>query len=83
MLCWSTHAWNDYIRWQKENPRIQKKINDLIKEIMRTPFAGSGKPEPLRHDLTGCWSRRIDREHRLVYRVADGRVDIIACRQHY
>ncbi|MGB3779523.1 MAG: Txe/YoeB family addiction module toxin [Tunicatimonas sp.] len=76
-------AWEDYLSWQQEDKKILKKINALIKEIMRTPFEGRGKPEPLKYDLTGYWSRRIDQEHRLVYQFKQGEVLIYGCRFHY
>jgi toxin YoeB len=77
-------AWTDYLYWQAEDKKTLKKINDLIKEIKRSPYEGLGKPEPLRHQLQGYWSRRIDIEHRLVYKVEDRRtLVIIACRYHY
>ena len=76
-------AWEDYLSWQKEDKKILNKINALIKEIMRTPFEGKGKPEPLKYDLTGYWSRRIDQEHRLVYQFRQGEVLIYSCRFHY
>jgi toxin YoeB len=77
-------AWADYLYWQAEDKKTLKKINDLIKEIKRSPYEGLGKPEPLRHQLQGYWSRRIDIEHRLVYKVEDRRtLVIIACRYHY
>lgn len=80
-------AWEDYLNWQGADQKILGRINDLIKEIRRTPFTGSGKPEPLRGPLQGYWSRRITQEHRLVYRVsgtgADQAVTIIECRYHY
>lgn len=76
-------SWEDYISWQAEDKRILKKINDLIKDIQRTPFEGKGKPEPLKFDLAGLWSRRIDREHRLVYKVENNNILIYSCRYHY
>lgn len=77
-------AWSDYLYWQAEDRKTLKKINDLIKDIKRSPYEGLGKPEPLRHQLQGYWSRRIDIEHRLVYKVEDRRrLVIIACRYHY
>jgi toxin YoeB len=77
-------AWADYLYWQAEDKKTLKKINDLIKEIKRSPYEGLGKPEPLRHQLQGYWSRRIDIEHRLVYKGEDRRtLVIIACRYHY
>jgi toxin YoeB len=77
-------AWSDYLYWQAEDKKTLKKINELIKEIKRSPYEGIGKPEPLRHQLQGYWSRRIDLEHRLVYRLDDRKtLVIIACRYHY
>jgi len=77
-------AWSDYLYWQAEDRKTLKKINDLIKVIKRFPYEGLGKPEPLRHQLQGYWSRRIDIEHRLVYKVEDRRKLVtIACRYHY
>ena len=82
-LLWTQEAWEDYLYWQQNDKKILKKINALIKDIQRTPFEGLGKPEPLRFELRGCWSRRIDSEHRLVYEVEDETVKIIAVRFHY
>jgi toxin YoeB len=76
-------AWDEYMYWQEHDPRQVKKINRLIQECVRTPYEGTGKPEPLKWQLRGCWSRRIDDEHRLVYRVQDDKVVIISCRSHY
>jgi toxin YoeB len=74
----------DDLAWWVENDRKKAlKIMKLIREIQRTPFEGSGKPEPLKHDLSGCWSRRINQEHRLVYEVLDDKIRILACRFHY
>lgn len=75
------HAWEDDIYWQATDKR--KRINDLIHSIQRAPFEGIGQPEPLRFSLAGYWSRRIDREHRLVYRVEDDSIFIAQCRYHY
>ncbi|MFT7378074.1 MAG: toxin YoeB [Sphingobacteriales bacterium] len=83
VFTFSEIAWEDYLYWQKTDKKILKKINSLIKEISRTPFEGTGKPEPLKYDLAGFWSRRIDREHRLVYQVKDSELLIYACRYHY
>ncbi|AOR60358.1 Txe/YoeB family addiction module toxin [Pectobacterium parmentieri] len=80
---WSEAAWEDYLYWQDIDNRIVKKINELIKEIRRTPFEGKGKPEPLKHNLAGFWSRRITEEHRLVYAITDDAMMIAACRYHY
>lgn len=82
-LCWDDDAWDDYLYWQKTDRKLLDKLNRLIKECQRHPFDGTGKPEPLRGDLAGFWSRRIDREHRLVYRVRNETLEIIACRYHY
>jgi toxin YoeB len=76
-------AWEDYLFWQQTDKLILKKINQLIKEIMRTPFEGTGKPEPLKENLAGFWSRRINLEHRLVYKVDDNSLFVIQCRYHY
>jgi len=82
-ITFSENAWDDYLYWQKVDKKIVKKINKLIKEIQRTPFEGSGRPEKLRYDLAGYWSRRIDQEHRLVYQVDNDRVLVYSCRFHY
>lgn len=82
-ITFSKNAWEDYTSWQKEDKKMISKINKLIKEIQRTPFGGTGKPEPLKFDLAGLWSRRIDREHRLVYKVENNDVVILACKYHY
>ena len=76
-------GWEDYWRWQQTDKAMLRKINHLIQAIQREPFGGIGKPEPLRHDLRGYWSRRITDEHRLVYFVAGDTVDILHCRYHY
>ena len=83
ILTFSENAWDDYLYWQKIDKKIVKKINGLIKEIQRTPFEGSGRPEQLKYDLVGFWSRRIDHEHRLVYQVEDNELKIFSCRFHY
>jgi len=82
-IIFSNLAWEDYLDWSATDKNIFKKINGLIKECLRTPFTGLGKPEPLKHELAGTWSRRIDREHRLVYRVKEGALEIVQCRHHY
>nr|WP_282098900.1 Txe/YoeB family addiction module toxin [Thauera aromatica] len=82
-MIWSEQAWDDYLYWQDADKRMVKKINELIKETRRTPFEGKGKPEPLRHNLAGFWSRRITAEHRFVYSVTDEALLIAACRYHY
>lgn len=80
---WDVDAWEDYLYWQVEDKQIMKKINQLIKDIKRTPFEGLGKPEPLKGNLSGLWSRRINSEHRLVYLVEDNSLVIFACKGHY
>ena len=83
ILCFSENAWEDYLYWQKIDRKILRKINALLKDISRTPFEGIGKPERLKHDLSGYWSRRIDAEHRLVYQVTETEILIYSCRFHY
>ena len=82
-LTWSRHAWEDYCYWQQTDKKILKRINTLIKDTMRTPYEGLGDPEPLKHHWSGYWSRRINREHRLVYRVSEDNFIIVQCRYHY
>lgn len=82
-LLFTEEAWEDYIYWQTTDKNILKKLNILLKEIQRTPYAGIGKPEPLKHKLQGCWSKRITGEHRLVYEITEDTVRIICCRFHY
>jgi len=82
-IVFSKNSWEDYLSWQTEERKILKKINELIKDIQRTPYEGIGKPEPLKYDLTGLWSRRIDREHRLVYQISGEDLLIYSCRYHY
>jgi toxin YoeB len=82
-LAWSITAWNDYLYWQKIDKKKLKRINFLLKETMRNPFEGIGNPEPLKHELKGYWSRRIDKEHRLVYSYTTEELIIVACRYHY
>lgn len=76
-------GWEDYQHWQKADSKVSEKINDLIDACIADPFRGIGKPEPLKGNLSGLWSRRIDLEHRLVYAVADDIVYVAACRYHY
>lgn len=78
-----TNAWEDYLYWQGTDKAMLRKINALIKEIERQPFEGNGKPEPLKHNLAGWWSRRINLEHRIVYKIDDNAVVILQCRYHY
>lgn len=82
-LIFLTPAWEDYLYWHKTNKSILKKINELIKQCQRTPFEGIGKPERLKGDLSGWWSRRIDYKHRLVYRKEKKSLFILQCRNHY
>ncbi len=82
-LIWSERSWADYLYWQKIDKKMTKKINELLRDIKRNPFDGIGKPEPLRHELQGCWSRRINDEHRLVYKLYDDAIAIVSCRYHY
>jgi len=82
-LSWQTPAWEDYLYWQQIDKKVLSRINDLIKDCLRSPFKGIGKPEPLKGNFAGCWSRRITDEHRLVYQVRDGRLHILQCRYHY
>jgi toxin YoeB len=76
-------AWEDYLYWQNTDKAMLKKINALVKEIERTPFEGNGKPEPLKHGLAGLWSRRINLDHRIVYKIENEAVVIYQCRYHY
>lgn len=86
-LVFDRDAWAEYLYWQGENPKVLMRINMLIGECMRDPFRGTGKPEPLRRNLSGWWSRRITDEHRLVYRVTGGKdaqaLEVLSCRYHY
>ncbi|MEQ8909160.1 MAG: Txe/YoeB family addiction module toxin [Vicingaceae bacterium] len=76
-------SWEDYLYWQTTDKKMLKRINKLIKDICRTPFEGIGKPEALKHKYRGCWSRRIDLEHRLIYKIQENSVCILKCRFHY
>lgn len=76
-------AWEDYTEWLKEDKKVLKKINDLIDNISRTPFEGLGKPEPLKNELSGYWSRRITEKHRLIYKLYEDKLYIIGCKEHY
>ena len=82
-LTFSEHAWEETLYWQKADKKVLRRINQLIKEIQRTPFEGIGKPEPLKHGLAGYWSRRINDEHRLVYTINEDAVLIAQLRYHY
>ena len=83
LLTWTDDAWSDYLYWQTQDKKTLKRINKIIEDIKRAPFDGIGKPEPLKMNLSGFWSRRIDDTNRLVYAVDDSVVTIISCRYHY
>ncbi|MBO1898669.1 Txe/YoeB family addiction module toxin [Shewanella sp. BF02_Schw] len=83
LLSWTDDAWNDYLYWQTQDKKTLKRINKLINDVKRSPFEGIGKPEPLKENLSGFWSRRIDDTNRLVYAVDDHAITIISCRYHY
>ena len=82
-IAWDEEAWEQYLYWQRTDPGILRKINGLLKECLRTPHAGTGKPEALQGDLRGYWSRRISQEHRLVSKATSDELRIAACRFHY
>ena len=82
-LAWTPAAWDDYVYWQGQDRKQLRRINQLIQACLRDPFGGIGKPEPLRENLSSCWSRRIDDEHRLVYRLDGPILVILACKYHY
>lgn len=83
VIAWTKEAWSDYTYWQKQEKKTLKRINKLIIDTQRSPFEGLGKPEALKENLSGFWSRRIDETHRLVYTVDDNQLIIISCRYHY
>ncbi|NRB40615.1 MAG: Txe/YoeB family addiction module toxin [Pseudomonadales bacterium] len=83
LLSWTHEAWSDYVYWQGQDKKTLKRINKLIKETMRSPFEGIGKPESLKENLSAFWSRRIDDTNRIVYAVDDNNLTIISCRYHY
>ncbi|WP_067219132.1 Txe/YoeB family addiction module toxin [Marinomonas gallaica] len=83
LLSWTDEAWNGYVYWQTHDKKTLKRINKLMADVKRTPFAGIGKPEPLKEYLSGFWSRRIDDTNRLVYAVDDTAITVISCRYHY
>ncbi len=83
ILCWAQSGWEDYLYWQQTEKAKINRINRLIKDISRNPFERLGDPEPLKHNWSGYWSRRIDREHRLVYKVTQDSIIIAQCRYHY
>jgi toxin YoeB len=80
---WSDAAWEDYLYWQVQDKKTLKRINLLIKDIERNSDSGIGKPEPLKYQYQGCWSRRIDDTNRLIYRIENGCIEILQCRAHY
>jgi len=83
LLSWTDEAWNSYVYWQTQDKKTLKRINKLIVDVKRSPFDGIGKPEPLKENLSGFWSRRIDDTNRLVYAVDDTAITVISCRYHY
>lgn len=82
-MLWDERAWEDYLNWQTQDRKTLKKINILIKDIQRNPYEGIGKPEPLKNNLSGWWSRRIDGSNRIVYKKEDEAIIIVACKGHY
>ncbi len=82
-LSWDPQAWDDYLYWQQADKKMVSRINELIKDCLRSPFKGIGKPEPLKGNYSGYWSRRITNEHRLIYKIKDERMHIVQCRFHY
>ena len=82
-LVWTAAAWGDYLYWQAQDRKTLKRVNALLQDALRTPFTGIGKPELLKENLSGFWSRRIDEKHRLVYAVEGEDLAIVACRYHY
>ena len=82
-LVWQTNAWEDYCHWQKQDKKILERVNELIKDCLRSPYEGIGKPEPLKGNYAGCWSRRITQEHRLIYKINERRLHILQCRYQY
>ncbi len=83
ITAWDTEAWQDYLYWQTQDKKTLKRINVLIQDIMRNPFEGIGKPEPLKHEFASFWSRRIDEQNRLIYKVQNELIIITQCRTHY
>ena len=82
-LVFAEQAWEDYLYWQKTDKKLLERVNALIRDVTRSPFSGIGKPEPLKNALSGYWSRRINEEHRIVYKIVDGSVFIVQLRYHY
>ncbi|HCH33563.1 MAG TPA: Txe/YoeB family addiction module toxin [Oceanospirillaceae bacterium] len=83
IVCWAQAAWQDYLYWQKADKKVLQRINKLVKDIGRHAHQGLGDPEPLKHNWSGYWSRRIDRQHRLVYKTTADKIIIVQCRYHY
>jgi toxin YoeB len=83
LLAWTNDAWADYLYWQGQDKKTLKRINKLIIDTKRSPFEGIGKPEPLKENLSGFWSRRVDESNRLVYAVSNSHITVISCRYHY
>jgi toxin YoeB len=83
LLAWTDDAWADYVYWQGQDKKTLKRINRLITDTKRSPFEGIGKPEPLKENLSGFWSRRVDESNRLVYAVNESHITVISCRYHY
>ncbi len=83
ILAWTKESWSDYLYWQTQDKKTLKRINKLISDTQRSPYVGIGKPEPLKENLAGFWSRRIDESNRLVYAVDNNQLTIISCRYHY
>ena len=83
MICFTEHGWQDFLFWQQNDPQKMIRITELLKAITREPFKGIGKPEPLKGNLSGWWSRRIDLEHRLVYKIENKNIIVLQCRFHY
>lgn len=82
-LVWTADAWSDYLYWQTTDRKMLKRVNQLLRDVLRDPFEGIGKPEPLKYGADGAWSRRITQEHRLVYMLSDGDLVILQARYHY
>ena len=80
---WTDEAWEDYLYWQSQDKKTLKRINVLLQDIYRNGYEGIGKPEPLRYEFQGFWSRRIDDTNRIVYRIKDGQIEVVQCRFHY
>jgi len=80
---WTDKGWENYLYWQSQDKKTLRKLNALIKDIERNPYEGIGKPEPLKHELSGWWSRKIDDANRIVYRIKDGNLEISQCKGHY